>query len=98
MHTKCLPENLQGRNHLRNLGVGGRIKSKWNLRKGCEDVSWIHRLRIGTALVSYEHGNKTWGCAMKLTSSVRHQPRAGEPEAKRRGCGLIRATAQLREW
>jgi hypothetical protein len=46
-------------------------------------------LRIGTALDSYEHGNKTWGCTVKLTSSVRHQPGASEPVAKRRVCGNV---------
>jgi hypothetical protein len=54
--------------------------------RGCV---WFIWLRIGTALGSYEHGNKTWGCIMKLTFSIRHQPRASEPEAKRRGCGNV---------
>jgi hypothetical protein len=44
MHTEFQLENLQGRNHLRDLGTDGqKILLNWILKeKQSEDVEWIH--------------------------------------------------------
>jgi hypothetical protein len=39
MRNKFLLKNLKGRNHLEDLGIDGRIKSKLT---GWESVNWIH--------------------------------------------------------
>jgi len=31
MHTKILSENLKGRDHLKDVGVDGKIRLKWIL-------------------------------------------------------------------
>jgi hypothetical protein len=33
MHTKCLSENLKGRDHFEDTGVDGKIISEWILGK-----------------------------------------------------------------
>jgi hypothetical protein len=43
MHTTSWLENLNGRHHLKDLSVIGRIISEWSLgKKGWEHVNWIH--------------------------------------------------------
>jgi hypothetical protein len=40
MYTKLLLGNLKGRDHLEDLGVDGRMKLKWIVKR-YEGVDWI---------------------------------------------------------
>jgi hypothetical protein len=43
MIKKLWSENLKGRDHAEDLGVGGRIIPEWILRDiKWEDINWIH--------------------------------------------------------
>jgi hypothetical protein len=42
MHVKFWSVNLNRRDHLENLGVGGRIILKLMLKEKFEDVGWVH--------------------------------------------------------
>jgi hypothetical protein len=42
MHTKVWPENLNGWDHLEDVGVGGRIILKWTLEEKWRRMDWSH--------------------------------------------------------
>jgi len=48
MNAYIFVENMKGREHLENLGIGGRITGMWTLREsvGCELNSTGYNLRV----------------------------------------------------
>jgi hypothetical protein len=47
MLTRIWFENLKYEDHVRNLGIGGRILKRNVRRTGCEVLEWIHLVQKG---------------------------------------------------
>jgi len=61
MHTKFWSENLEGRVHLEDLGIGGKVVLEWILWKmGWERVDWIHLAQDGGQWRAFVNSIRTY--------------------------------------
>jgi hypothetical protein len=59
MYSKFLSQNLKGRDHAEDLGVGGRIILEWVFREIGRNLWTVYIwLRIGPVAGSCEYGNE----------------------------------------